>query len=104
VSSIIAGQIFVRPLVNALAGLPVEKSRPAPAILGCDLHANDERQEHMRVLIEKNSQGDLVALPFETQDSSMLANLNRADALLVRPINAPAAKSGEACEVVLLRN
>ncbi len=103
VSSIIAGQIFVRPLVNLLAGLPAEKSKPVPAILGCDLHANDERQEHMRVLIERNNLGELVALPFETQDSSMLANLNIADALLVRPVNAPAAKSGETCEVVLLR-
>lgn len=103
VSSIVAGQIFVRPLVNAMAGLPAQQSRPLPAILGCDLKANDERQEYMRVLIEIDDQGSMIATPFETQDSSMLANLIRADALLIRPINAPAAASGETCEVVLLK-
>jgi molybdopterin molybdotransferase len=103
VSSIVAGQIFVRPLVNAMAGLPAEQSRPLPAILGSDLIANDERQEYMRVLIKVDDEGTLIATPFETQDSSMLANLNRADALLIRTINAPAANSGEACQVVLLK-
>jgi molybdopterin molybdotransferase len=103
VSSIVAGQIFVRPLVNAMAGLPAEQSRPLPAILGSDLKANDERQEYMRVLIKVDDEGTLIATPFETQDSSMLANLNRADALLIRTINAPTAISGEACQVVLLK-
>ncbi len=103
VSSIIAGQVFVRPLINAMAGLPEAHSKPQQAILGCDLKANDERQEYMRVLINVDDHGTLIATPFETQDSSMLANLNRADALLIRAINAPAANSGEACEVVLLK-
>ncbi|MCP4183717.1 MAG: molybdopterin molybdotransferase MoeA [Hyphomicrobiales bacterium] len=103
VSSIIAGQIFVRPLVNAMAGLPEAYSKPQQAILGCDLKANDERQEYMRVLIKVDDNGTLIATPFETQDSSMLANLNRADALLIRAVNAPAASSGEACEIVLLK-
>jgi len=103
VSSIIAGQVFVRPLVHAMAGLPEEQSRPLPAVLGGDLKANDERQEYMRVLIDIDDDGTLIATPFETQDSSMLANLNRADALLVRRVHAPAANTGDSCEVVLLR-
>lgn len=103
VSSIVAGQIFVRPLVNAMAGLPEAHAQPKQAILGADLLANDERQEYMRVLIDIDDDGTLIATPFETQDSSMLANLNRADALLIRAINAPAAKAGEACQVVMLK-
>jgi molybdopterin molybdotransferase len=103
VSSIVAGQIFVRPLVNALAGLPSQKGEPVPAILGKDLDANDERQEYMRATVETNNEGKFIASPFEAQDSSMLANLTRADCLLVRPINAPPAKAGDACEVVLLK-
>ena len=103
VSAIIAGQVFVRPLVNAMAGLPPKKAEPVPAILGAQLPANDQRQEYMRARIETRDDGKLIATAFEIQDSSMLANLTRADCLLIRPINAPAAKPGDECQVVLLK-
>ena len=103
VSSIVAGQVFVRPLINALAGLPPQSANPVKAILGSALPANDQRQEYMRATCQTNAQGRLVATPFDSQDSSMLANLTRADCLLIRPINAPAAMAGDGCEVVMLR-
>ena len=39
--------------------------------------------------------GERIATPFAVQDSSMLATLAAADALIVRPIRAPAAAAGE---------
>jgi molybdopterin molybdotransferase len=44
----------------------------------------------------------LLAAPVGTQDSAMIANLARADALLVRPPFAPAAKAGEIVQVIPL--
>lgn len=101
VSSIIAGQIFVRPLINALAGLPPELAMPVPAIIGGDLPANDARQEFMRATLSTEN-GKNIAIPFKNQDSSMLARLTKADCLVIRAINAPAAKTGDACEIVIL--
>ena len=103
VSSMVAGQIFVRPLINTLAGIPSHTAKPIAAILASSLPANDQRQEYMRSTYETNAQGQLVVTPFGSQDSSMLANLNRADCLLLRPVDAPKAAQGDSCEIVLLR-
>jgi molybdopterin molybdotransferase len=40
--------------------------------------------------------------PFEVQDSSMLSAMAQADALVVRPPEAAAAKAGDRCEIVPL--
>ena len=103
VSSIVAGYIFIRPLVSALAGRPAEHVRPISATLGRDLPENDEREEYMRAHATRLADGGIEVTPFERQDSSMLAALARADALVIRPANAPPAVKGDACQVVLLR-
>jgi molybdopterin molybdotransferase len=103
VSSIVAGTMFVRPLVSRMAGLPDSSAAPVKAVLGRDLPANDEREDYMRSELAQDSDGRYIATPIELQDSSMLAALARADALLVRPANAPAARKGESCKIVLLR-
>ena len=54
----------------------------------------------MRAVLEKGDSGELIATPFTSQDSSMLANLVRANCLLYRPVKAPAAKAGEPCQIV----
>ena len=103
VSSLVAGNVFMRPLVGRLAGRPVRTLAPVPAVLGTGIAANDERQDYMRALATRRADGTLVVSPMEKQDSSMLGFLARADALLVRPVNAPAAKKGDECQVILLR-
>ncbi len=40
--------------------------------------------------------------PVSHQDSSLLANLSRADALIIRPPHAPAAAAGSPCKVLKL--
>ena len=103
VSSIVAGYRFVAPLVTKLAGLPMRQAEPLDAIFGSALPANDEREEYMRATIRRLDGGVLEASPFEKQDSSMLANLARADALVIRPANAPEARPGDPCKIILLR-
>ena len=48
VSTVICAMIFLRPLVDALLGLPASEAPRAPAILGRDLAANDRRQDYLR--------------------------------------------------------
>jgi molybdopterin molybdotransferase len=94
VSSLVCGLLFVRPAVHALLGLPAVLETPRPGVLGCDLKANDERQEYLRAMLEERADGSVLITPFDRQDSSMLGTLAEAGALAVRPPRAPAARAG----------
>ena len=102
VSSLVAFNVFVKPLIHVLSGRDGSAITHVPAVLGSDLPENDERAEYMRARLELSEDGKRIAVPFTKQDSSMLANLVRADCLVYRPVKAKAAKAGEACEVVLI--
>ncbi len=74
---------------------------PQPAVLGRDLPANDERADYLRATLSAGAQG-LIATPMPAQDSSLMASLAKADCLLIRPPNAPAAASGSPCVILKL--
>jgi len=103
VSSLVAGPVFLRPLIRTLAGFPPEMIEPISASLAIALPANDERMEFMRAMAEVDANGAISVTPFSKQDSSMLANLAKANCLMIRPINAPAASAGDPCQIVPLR-
>lgn len=103
VSSIVCGHLFVLPLIEALLGMPdPQRDRSEPGILGRDLPANDERQDYLRADLTLTSAG-WQATPFEKQDSSMLAALFRAEALVIRPAHAEPAKLNAPCKIIRLR-
>ncbi|CAD5259712.1 Molybdopterin molybdenumtransferase [Bosea sp. 62] len=103
VSSIVCGHLFAMPLVEALLGIAEpERDRSEAAILAVDLPANDERQDYLRATVE-TIDGERRVRPFAKQDSSMLANLSRAEALVIRPAFAEAAKAGDPCRIIRLR-
>jgi molybdopterin molybdotransferase len=103
VSSIVCGHLFAMPLVEALLGMAdPARDRSEPAILGIDLKANDERQDYLRATVE-TMDGVQSVVPFAKQDSSMLANLARAEALVIRPAFAEAARAGDPCRIIRLR-
>lgn len=100
VSALVCGYIFLKPLIYAMLGRPMDQ-RLVTARLGSDLGGNDDRQDFVRARLERID-GEQVAIPFPAQDSSMLATLAAADALIVRPAGAPAARQGERVSVLLL--
>ncbi len=103
VSALVCGVVFLLPALGRLAGLPEEAApRTARARLGADLPENDRRFDFLRARVEKTAEGELVALPFPVQDSSMLKTLARADALVLRPPRAPPATAGEKVEIIAL--
>ena len=103
VSSIVCGHLFVTPLIEALLGMAEpERDRGEPAILAVDLPANDERQDYLRSTFITEA-GERRVKPFPKQDSSMLANLARAEALVIRPVFAEPAKAGDPCRIIRLR-
>ncbi len=101
VSSLVCGQLFLAPLIAALSGTAF-KQDIRQARLAAPMPANDHRQDYVRASVEF-SEGEQVVTPFPIQDSSMLTTLANANALIIRPPDAPAAKSGESADVLMLR-
>jgi molybdopterin molybdotransferase len=100
VSALVCSLIFVKPLLRAMLGLAEADETLETAKAGRDLAANDERQEYSRAHLNAGADGELVATPFEKQDSAMLSLLTEADGLIVRPPFAPPARAGEAVRII----
>lgn len=98
VSSMVCGLLFVRPAISALLGEAGGGNYTRTAILGADMGPNDNRQDYVRASLS----ADGVATAFRVQDSAMLSSLAQAGCLIIRPPHAPAAKAGDAVQVLLL--
>lgn len=101
VASLICSHIFLKPLLARLAGRDYAPDI-REAVLGRPMGANDLRQDYVRATARETPHG-LVATPFAVQDSSMLRTLADANCVIIREPFAPAAESGSACSVLMLR-
>lgn len=95
VSSMVCGHIFMIPALRALAGLPPAPARRITARLAADLPSNGPREHYMRARFD----GGGVAA-FSRQDSALLTVFHDANALIVRPRNAPAVQAGDTVPIV----
>jgi molybdopterin molybdotransferase len=102
VSSYVCSFLFLVPLIRALSGRSVVHHARERALLGRDVGANDVREDYLRARLETRSDGALVAFPVDHQDSSLLANLAVARALVIRPPFAPKAAAGSPCDILRL--
>lgn len=102
VSSLVCSHLFLRPLIARLSGS--EETDPhRDAVFGCDVSANDRRQDYLRATLVRGEDGTLVVTPFDMQDSSMTRVFAESDCLVIRAPHAEAAKAASACRIVLLR-
>lgn len=95
VSAFVTTELFVKPLVRALAGAGDPLPRTASARLAEPLAANGPRMDYLRGRLDED--GVRVAA---IQDSSMLLTLARADCLVVRAPHAPPAAVGEIVDIL----
>ncbi|MBV9462156.1 MAG: molybdopterin molybdotransferase MoeA, partial [Bradyrhizobium sp.] len=102
VSSYVCTMLFVVPLIRALSGRKTVHHVRETALLGRDIGANDQREDYLRARLDERDDGTLIATPVTKQDSSLLANLAAAQALVVRAPFATAAKAGAPCEILRL--
>jgi molybdopterin molybdotransferase len=102
VSAAVTLLLFARPAIEAMLGVVRAACGEPTARLGRDLPANGERQDYLRATLARNLDGDLVAIPFERQDSSMQRLFAAADCLVVRPPRAAPARAGERVTIVAL--
>jgi molybdopterin molybdotransferase len=102
VSSYVCAFLFLVPLIRKLSGRSTVHHATESALLGCDVPANDRRQDYLRAHLATREDGVLVVTPVDRQDSSLLGNLAAAQALLIRPPFATAAEAGSACDILRL--
>jgi molybdopterin molybdotransferase len=102
VSSYVCGFLFLAPLIRALSGRAVVHHARERALLGGDVAANDLREDYLRARLEARADGVLIATPVDHQDSSLLGNLAKAQALVIRPPFAPKATAGSPCDILRL--
>jgi molybdopterin molybdotransferase len=102
VSAYVCGVLFLVPLIRRLVGRTDVEPTPQPALLACDVKANDERTDYMRARLKPQPNGLPLVTPVPVQDSSMLSALAAAECLLIREPHAPAAKAGSPCSILRL--
>ncbi|MBO9547583.1 gephyrin-like molybdotransferase Glp [Caulobacter sp.] len=101
-SAMVCAELFLRPLLSALAGADPEV-RLIPARLAAPLRAGGPREHWMRAALSVDPEGRTLASVFPDQDSSLVGVFARADALVRRRPGAPAASANDVIEVLPLR-
>lgn len=94
VSAIVCGHLFLLPMVRAMLGDPSPLPQLRKARLTVDLPPNGARAHYMRARLTPTDGLPEIA-PFDRQDSALLSILGQADALLIRPVDAPACRAGD---------
>jgi molybdopterin molybdotransferase len=102
VSAYTGAMIFVVPLLKALQGRSDIQHPLEHAVLGTDLSANEWRADYMRARLSPREDAPPIATPFPRQDSSMMRFLAEAECLIVRPVDEPARRAGDACRIIRL--
>ncbi len=95
VSSMVCGEIFLRPAIDVMLGLPARKRTRRRVPLAAPVGANGPREHYMRATASAEA-----VTAFDRQDSALLSILSQANALVVRAPNDPERKTGEIVEVI----
>lgn len=97
VSAMVCAEVFLRPVIDRLLGLP-DAGEPTTSLpLTAPITANGPRRHYLRA--QRVAGG---VEPFPSQDSSLLTVLSRADCLIVRPPDDPERAVGDMVQVLTL--
>jgi molybdopterin molybdotransferase len=103
VSAFVCALLFLRPAIERMIGLSGNAPATEPARLTAAMKANDQREDYVRATLSRDVDG-WVATPYSVQDSGMLRNLARADALIRRPAHQEALAEGGRVEIIRLED
>jgi molybdopterin molybdotransferase len=97
VSAFVTATLFLLPMIARLGGASVPVPESRHAILATDLPSGGSRAEYLRARIV-----DGRVDPIFSHDSALLAILASANALIVRPADAPTSRAGEIVEIIAI--
>jgi len=102
VSAGVTTALFVKMAMDIMLGLGDNQTQLESVVLGVDLPANDQRQDYLRARLVAGENSVPTALPFNRQDSAMMARFADADCLIVRAPFAKEIKKGDLVSVLRL--
>jgi molybdopterin molybdotransferase len=97
VSAYVSFWLFVRPALDALQGLFGERGRPGRATLTGPVHSPPKRRSYLRGILDAGT-GQVTPVP--GQASHQLANLARANALIIVPEDVTGLEAGTSVDVL----
>lgn len=101
VSSYVSFEVFVRPALRRIMGLAPETRPLLRATLSEGLPSPAGREQYARAVVGRTRDG-LLADPVTGQGSHFVADLSRANALLVVPAETTQLYAGDPVDVILL--
>ncbi|MGB0785530.1 MAG: gephyrin-like molybdotransferase Glp [Alphaproteobacteria bacterium] len=99
VSALVCGRVFAMPWVRRALGQNPEIERTIPFQLAKEIKQNGPRHQFARAILK-----DGLALITESQDSSLIKTLHRANLLIERPPHDKARAKGEIVQCLVLQN
>lgn len=99
-SAFVCAELFLRPIIEAFQGLP-SQAFTRRARLDAPLAENGTREHWMRARVHETDEGTRVEI-YADQDSSLVTVFAAANALVCRPVNAPALQAGADVEYLPL--
>jgi molybdopterin molybdotransferase len=99
-SALACAELFLRPVLHALLGAP-PGPRLETARLAMPMPANGGREHWARARLSAED-GLVLARPLADQDSSLVSVFAEADALIRRPVGAPASAAGDVVDILRL--
>ncbi len=100
-SSFVVAQLLLKPWIEASLGMHAV-SPFVTAVLAAPAPPAGPRESYLRAALTVSPSGQLMAVPFAAQDSSLVGIFARADALLRLPAGAPETPAGALVEVIRL--
>ena len=101
VSVLVTFELFVRPAVNALLGIPEPLPDYRTGILATTVRRNPHRDEYVRATTRRTEHAVLLE-PVPGQESHMIARAGRADALVAIPAGEGEVPAGEEARYISL--
>ncbi|GKU76079.1 molybdopterin molybdenumtransferase [Paenibacillus sp. L3-i20] len=95
-------ELFARPALRAMQGDACPLLRSVKATLVTSIGKGSPHVRYVRIRLQQNSDGSLLADPLAFSKSSMMASLADADGLAVIPSGSVGAEAGDLIEVLLL--
>ena len=94
---------FMLPALNKMQGKAETGFQHSYARLEHDIKEGGSRLNFMRAICNENDKGEKFVSSNLSQSSSMLKTLADSNCLLVRDVDAPAAKVGDLVKIILIR-
>tara|TARA_B100000073_G_scaffold290588_1_gene253374 strand:+ start:140 stop:1327 length:1188 start_codon:yes stop_codon:yes gene_type:complete len=100
VSALVCATIFVNIALDKLSGLPGLSPLLSKARLIGDISDNGPRETYLRAKLEIEKNSQLSIKPFKNQDSNMILNFAKANALIMRKPYEKSSKNGDLVDFI----